>query len=72
MMTYRLSAVVYYDGTHFTCAWVNRNASCWGHDGLARNGRPERLHSADLTTMRNYAGGDPHVVLYDLEDSTML
>ena len=70
IMTYRVSAVIFYSGTHFTCVWTNNDASCWGHDGLAHNGRPERLHSVDLTTLRSYAGCDPHVVLYNLDRST--
>jgi len=69
MLTYRLSAVIYYNGTHFTSAWINKDATCWGHDGLARNGRPERLHSADLTRLQSYANCDPHIALYDLDCS---
>ena len=68
--TYHLFGVVYYNGMHFTSVWMNKDASCWGHDGLAHNGRPERLHSADLTTLRNYAGCDPHLVLYSLDCSS--
>ena len=70
IMIYRLSAVVYYNSTHFTAVWVNKDASCWGHDGLAHNGKPERLYSRDLTTVRSYAGCDPHVVLYGLDCPT--
>ena len=68
--TYQLFAVVYYNNTHFTSIWMNNDASCWGHDGLARNGRPEQLHSTDLTTLQNYIGSNPHHVIYSLNRSS--
>lgn len=69
VITYRQSAMVYYDGRHFTGAWEKKDGSLWGYDGLARHGRPERLQSANLTALQDYAGGNKHIVLYALNDS---
>ena len=66
IMTYRLYAVIYYNGTHFTAVWANKDGSYWGYDGLARGGRPERLHSAGSAASRAHAGYDAHIALYGL------
>jgi hypothetical protein len=71
-MTYRLSAVIYYDGAHFTGVLTKMDGSCWGYDGLANGGRPERLHSAGSTTSRAYARYDAHVAIYGLDQSAAL
>ena len=71
MLTYRLSAVVYYNGQHFTGAWANRDTSCWGYDGLAHNGAPEQLCSVDLARLRSYAGCHRHIAIYSFDHSVV-
>ena len=68
IVTYRLSAMVYYDGTHFTGVWTNKDNSSWSYDGLARGGRPERLQPTDLTMEQDYTIRNAHVAIYSLDD----
>ena len=67
-VNYLLFGVVYYNGEHFVATWVDKDGSCWGHDGLAHGGRPERLESADLTTIQEYNGCAIHIALYALSE----
>jgi hypothetical protein len=66
-MHYRLSGIVYYNGSHFVGAWSNKDGSCWGYDGLARGGRPEPLGSVNLPELQEYSGCEIHIVLYSSE-----
>lgn len=67
LMTYRLFGIVYYNGEHFVGIWADMGGPCWGFDGLAHGGRPERLGSAGLTMLREYNGCEIHITLYALE-----
>ena len=67
---YRLFGIVYYNGSHFIGAWTNEDGSCWGYDGLAHGGSPERLRSANLGMLREYNGYQVHIVVYSLCGST--
>ena len=69
-MDYRLFGIVYYNGNHFIGAWTNEDGSCWGYDGLAHGGSPERLRSANLGMLREYNGCQVHIAVYSLCGST--
>jgi len=70
LISYRLFGVVYYNSNHFVGVWANNDSSCWGYDGLARGGRPERLASAKPTTLRDYANCQIHIALYSFHGPT--
>lgn len=70
LQSYRLCAVLYSGGGHFTASLVD-GTSVWSYDGAQNDGRPVHMgfiSKMDITCLRTLEGRDAHIYIYMREN----
>jgi hypothetical protein len=75
--TYRLCAVIYHGGNHWTSRWVTSNGHVWGHDGQKHRGAlesdgkmEEPCGRSKLCSLRTYGSRTLSILVYALDSLT--
>ncbi|KAH7909519.1 hypothetical protein BJ138DRAFT_1010662 [Hygrophoropsis aurantiaca] len=68
--SYKLCAIIYFGGQHFTCCLIPNTLDIWLYDGQVNGGNPVFIRSIDsefdLTTLLSFFGRKALIYIYKL------